>query len=117
MLELDSHVAAHVAVALREHIGALRKLGARVPPEVTALAEWARIVASRGQDGTMTTACAEVADGGRVPLLVDRDEAARLLGVSCRQVSRLVADDVLHPRRLGGAVRFAVAELEEVAGG
>lgn len=45
-------------------------------------------------------------------LLLTKAQAAELLTVSVRTLTRLVADRQITPTRIGGAIRFAPAELE-----
>ena len=49
-------------------------------------------------------------------LLVTQATAAKLLAVSRFTVRRMVADRVLHPIKLRGAIRYSRCELERIAG-
>ena len=50
-------------------------------------------------------------------ILVNQATAARLLSVSRFTIRRIVAEGVLHPVRVRGAIRYSRAELEAVARG
>lgn len=118
MVELTELVAAHVAVALHRHVQDLRRQGMRPPPALLELLDRARAVAAGPPSAPAERPDLAGALAGQLrpaPLLVDRDEAARLLSVSPRQISRLVAAGELRTVGLGGAVRYAVAELEDLA--
>lgn len=50
-------------------------------------------------------------------ILVNQATAARLLSVSRFTIRRIVAEGILHPVRVRGAIRYSRAELEAVARG
>lgn len=50
-----------------------------------------------------------------LPMLVNKTETARLLGISLSSVFRLVRDKHLTPVQLHGGRRYRTAEIEELA--
>ncbi len=55
--------------------------------------------------------------GTDAPLLMTATTAAKILSLSTPSIRRLVDSGVLTPIRLGGAVRFRVADLVSLADG
>jgi excisionase family DNA binding protein len=118
--DLDRGGALHLAVALEQHARSCRANGTKLPPELADLAKtcWAR--AKGDSDRQEATTLAEVVQGlqgGPVPLLVDVPEAAEVLGVSSRQVERLVASGELRSVKVGGCRRIRRSDLERYVDG
>lgn len=124
MLELSTEVASHAALALKQYIDSLPRSGLKAPADLVELfdafretASRTQVAANRGQAGTISPRSIErVDDPNHDVLLVSQHEAARRLGVSPRQVSRLVQQGALKKRKLGGRALFRVQDLEAVAG-
>ncbi len=115
ILAVSPDVAAHLARALMLYERRAADRGEVVPAELVTVAE-AAIVASRRQ--AAPTWPVGVADGGPgaddAPVLLTTAAAGRLLSVSTRQVDRLLSDGTLSRVRLGGAVRVARSEIDEL---
>ena len=56
-------------------------------------------------------------EGKPTALLCSQAEAGRLLGVSRFSIWRMARENVLHPVKVRGAIRYRVAELEQIATG
>lgn len=50
--------------------------------------------------------------GGELPRFITRQEAARMLDVSCRTIDRYIRQGRLQKRELGQAVRVLVSDVE-----
>jgi excisionase family DNA binding protein len=101
--------------ALRAHALELRRRGVAAPQlsEFTKALERSRIRVTSGQAVTDVIELEGTAHTLDMrPVFVNRSCAAALLSVSERTVTRLVADGRLKAIRLGGAVRYRVADLE-----
>jgi excisionase family DNA binding protein len=91
------------------------------PPELADIADIARaasvatLMDSKGREGTFPRSAARASDDAGDAALVDREEAARWLGVSVRTVTRLANDGRLTKVQLRGAVRYRLDELVELA--
>jgi excisionase family DNA binding protein len=115
ILDLDRGAALHLAVALDLHRRTCRANGTQVPSELAELAKtcWSR--AKGDDDRQAPTNLAEIVQGlqgGPVPLLIDVPQAAEVLGVSSRQVERLVASGELASVKVGAARRIRRADLD-----
>jgi len=112
-LELDQQAAAHVAAALSSHFHWARDNGYRPPPELLDLADRCLKGARGGQAGTAVDAIADRADAAPVTaLLLSYRQAAAVLGVSVRTITRLVAAGELPSVHVGGIVRIRREDVE-----
>jgi excisionase family DNA binding protein len=115
ILDLDRGLALHVAVAIDLHAKTCRANGMPFPPELADLAKTCWRHAKGDSDRQEPTSLAELSrevQGGPVVLLVDVSEAAEMLGVSSRQVERLVASGALPSVKVGASRRIRRSDLE-----
>ena len=111
-------VVSHLTVALSRHVRQLRHWGQPVPREIEELAALLLFVARSCQDLPDLPTDAGPPDHPRMPnrLLLTRDEAAALLGVSVRTIARLVSTGRLPQVRVERLARFRVSDLEAFVG-
>ncbi|MFJ5638570.1 helix-turn-helix domain-containing protein [Streptomyces sp. NPDC093223] len=101
----------HLAAALRDHARALRRDGRTLPPRLAELASGLlrSEPASSGRNSPRSAGSSQDQPSG---LLVSAGEAARLLGVSSRTVSRRAASGALSSVRDGNRRRYERAALQ-----
>jgi excisionase family DNA binding protein len=118
LVDVPPELAAYLALAVRRLGEDLRRDGSRLPPLVAefGVAMSARATAGHSRPG-LADLPLEPESGSRGVLLWSRDEAARMLAVSVRSVSRLVASGELRPVKVLGATRFRREDLEAYAAG
>jgi excisionase family DNA binding protein len=118
LVDVPPELAGYLAVAVRRLGEELRRNGDRLPPLVAefGVAMTQRATACHGVPD-VTGLRPEVEGGRDGALLLTRDGAAWLLGVSVRTVSRLVAAGELRPVKVLGATRFRRPDLEAYAAG
>jgi excisionase family DNA binding protein len=115
IVEFTPDVAGHLAVAVELYRRELRNAKGWAGPD--QLDTFGKALQSHARERLQPTAVAALAglleDGGMVPLLVPKKEAARILGgVSLRSVDRLIADGHLPAVTVGGRVLVRRSDLE-----
>jgi len=100
-------VAAYVALALQDLVDKLTRNQRPVPPQVRELAALYR---GWAQPGGAATCLPSVTS--KQPLLVTKEEAARLLGVSTKTVQRRVSSGELRAVHVDRRPRFHPADID-----
>jgi excisionase family DNA binding protein len=119
ILDLGRVAALHLAVALDLHRRTCRANGTQVPSELVDLAQhcWSKARGDSDRQEAMTVAeIVHSLQSAPVSLLVDVPAAAEALGVSPRQVERLVASGELTSVK-GGRRRIRRSDLERYVDG
>jgi excisionase family DNA binding protein len=110
----DGPLRAHLLRALTEHSRWCRSNAIPIPVELSGLFD--ALEASSGQElPEVDRDLRPVDDPGVMNLLCDYVAAGRALGLSGRQVRRLVADGKLHAVRIGRLRRIRRSDLEAFA--
>ena len=115
ILEPDRALASHLAVAVRRHQEDLRRAGLPAPPGLAEFFEMVHKRARAGHSGTGIDTALDAVNHRQQPLLLTNAEAAALLNVSLRTVSRMIADDSLPVTRVTGAPRIRRVNVERLA--
>lgn len=114
-------VLAHLARALSRHLDECRAEGVPVPPEVAALGGYCRAIAVLVRQGTSEVAGSAAGGHGVVmaapPLLRDKRDAARALGVSLSTLERLIRAGRLPAVKVGAATRIRQSDLDAFVSG
>lgn len=119
VLDVARADALHLATALELHAKTCRANGLALPAGLVALAarcwELARGDCDR-QEATLLDALAEMAQGRRMQrLLLTTAEVAGILGLSERQVERLIAANEIASVKVGNSRRVHEADLSDYA--
>ncbi|WP_221776091.1 helix-turn-helix domain-containing protein [Rhodococcus aetherivorans] len=118
VLVVPASVAGHLDAALFRHRKWMRGVGMPIPAELHDLAEALALLANQRQSAPNFRHDRPIDDGrGMDPIAVPYTEAARLLSVSERSISRLVADGTLAPVAIGGAKRIPIDQLHRLVTG
>jgi excisionase family DNA binding protein len=113
LVDVPPELAGYLAVAVRRLGEELRRNGDRLPPLVAEFGVAMTQRATAGHGVPDVTGLRHEVEGVRDgALLLTRDGAAWLLGVSVRTVSRLVAAGELRPVKVLGATRFRRDDIE-----
>lgn len=116
LLELSPRTAAHLVAALNLHREWARRQHIPTPTELDAIRDALVRVATSGQERPSLVDIDPSAHPPAVaPLLLTYPEAASVLGLSERQVRRLVADGRVPSVRHGRSVRIHRDDLEAYA--
>jgi excisionase family DNA binding protein len=120
IVDLDRGASLHLAVAIDLHRRTCRANGTQVPSELVELGQACWSKAKDDSDRPGPTTLAEIVEGlqgGPVSLLVDVPQAAEVLGLSSRQVERLVASGELRSVKVGAARRIRRSDLDAYVAG
>lgn len=103
-------VVGHLGAALDAHCRRLRIDGRAIPPEIALLRD--AFVARSGQERPIVAGAGDVGETESMALAFDYRDAGTLLGVSERQIRRLVAVGDLPAVRIGRNVRISGEDLK-----
>jgi excisionase family DNA binding protein len=116
ILDPDRELASHLAVALRRYREELRRARFAAPSGLEELEEMVLKRARAGQEGTTFAPSSNgVDDRSEPPLLLTKTEAARLLNVSPKTVTRRISAGDLRVVRIGNSPRIPRADVERLA--
>lgn len=111
LLDVRSHVAAHLAVAVKMHRDRMRRDDQPVPGELAELQQRWTETARGGQAGT-ESAPIEVPAHDQGRLLLTYEETARVLSVSRKTIYRLTGAGDLPVVKVGGLMRIHRDDVE-----
>jgi len=118
VLVVPGSVAGHLSAAVMRHRKWMRSVGMPIPAELKALGEALALHANQRQPAPNFRQDHPSDHGrGMDPIAVPYTEAARLLSVSERSISRLVAAGTLAPVAIGGAKRIPIDQLHRLVTG
>jgi excisionase family DNA binding protein len=105
---------AHLVLALSKYLRQLRTEGGRAPAEIEALMIFLTDPARALHDATLLDGCRAAYDPSATPrrLLITKNDAAELLGVSLRTIERLISAGRLPLVHVEGAARVRLTDLE-----
>ena len=113
IVSISADGAAHLQVAIQEHVKRFAGMGMRVPPELPLLVRSLAIRATEGQSGSRVGDLNEVRQSADVtPQLLTYADAARVLRASVSTVKRLVGAKELTAVKVLGSPRIAATDLD-----
>lgn len=113
MVSITPDGAAHLLVAVQEHVKRFSRMGMRVPPELPLMVRSLAIRSTEGQGGSRVGELEDICQAADVsPKLLTYDDTARVLRASPSTVKRLVRAKELSAVKVLGSPRIAAADLD-----